>query len=180
MSVVERHLDERTIRVDPVARKGGPGVIKAAFVNPFIHAGLQVLSKELNLPVRRGELTLEASNATSSDVTIMLGVTGDACGIVLYGMSEGTAKGIAGCMTGDPVPIFDEMTESALAELGNLITGMASVDLEKEGYLCRLTPPTLISGRGVIISTVNISRIVVPLLTSKGRIDISLCLRSSK
>ncbi|MGE5484112.1 MAG: chemotaxis protein CheX [Ignavibacteriales bacterium] len=180
MSVVEREVRMGVSHAAAAARKGGSGVIKATFVNPFIHAGSEVLSKELNLPVQRGELTLEASNATSSDVTIMLGVTGDPCGIVLYGMSEATAKGIVSSMVGDPVPIFDEMAESALAELGNLVTGMASVDLEKEGYLCRLTPPTVISGRGVIISTVNISRIVVPILTSKGRIDISLCLRSSR
>jgi len=178
MSVVERELNQEGEKVASTARRGGSGVIKATFVNPFIHAGSQVLSQELSLPVQRGELILEASNATSSDVTIMLGVTGDPCGIVLYGMSEATAKNIVSCMVGDRVPIFDEMAESALAELGNLVTGMASVDLEKEGYLCRLTPPTVISGRGVIISTVNISRIVVPIITPKGRIDISLCLRA--
>ncbi|NPV69502.1 MAG: chemotaxis protein CheX [Firmicutes bacterium] len=155
-------------------------MIKAAFVNPFIQAGSQVLTQELNLAVQRGELNLEQSKATSSDVTIMLGVTGDACGIVLYGMSEQTAKGIVGVMVDDRVPIFDEMAESALAELGNLITGMASISLEKEGYICRLTPPIVISGRGVIISTVDINRIVVPLMTTKGQIDISLCLRSER
>ncbi|MCR4397913.1 MAG: chemotaxis protein CheX [Firmicutes bacterium] len=178
MSTIEGRLDERIASIVAAVRKGGPGVIKAAFVNPFIYAGSEVLSHELKVEVQRGPLTLEASNATSSDVTIMLGVTGDPCGIVLYGMSEATAKGVLGSMMGERIPIFDEMAESALAELGNLITGLASVHLEKSGYLCRLTPPTVITGKGVIISTVNISRIVVPLLTPKGEIYISLCLRS--
>ena len=179
MSYPAQYIDAR-VRAITAFIRGGSGVIKAAFVNPFIQAGSQVLSQEFHLAVQRGELKLEQSKATSADVTIMLGVTGDACGIVLYGMSEHTAKGIVGVMVDDRVPIFDEMAESALAELGNLITGMASVSLEKEGYICRLTPPIVITGRGVIISTVDISRIVVPLITPKGQIDISLCLRSDR
>jgi len=175
----EDYVDRR-FRAIAALLRGGIGVIKASFVNPFIQAACQVLGQELNLTVERGELKLESSKTTSSDVTIILGVTGDACGIVLYGMSDKTAKGIVSVMVGDRVPVFDEMAESALGELGNLITGVASVSLEKEGYVCRMTPPTVITGRGVMISTVDINRLVLPLSTPKGDLTISLALRSEK
>ena len=147
-------------------------MFKAGLVNPFLDAAYKFLQTELNMEVTRGQLRLESTKATSGEVNVALGVAGDAEGTVLYSMSEKTAKGIAANLLGEPVPMFNE-----LAEMGNIITGQAAAGLEEHGYICKLTPPTIIAGKGVMISTVDIQRLVIPIELPVGYIEISVALR---
>jgi len=153
--------------------------MRAEFINPFVKAAYEVLKAELKTPVERGQLSLQESDYTSQDVTIMVAVTGRVEGITMYGLSEVTAKKIASAMMGQPVPVFDKLAESAIAELGNIITGHASGELEKAGYPCTISPPTVIIGRGVIISTVHIKRLIIPLKTQLGELEVSVALQAS-
>jgi len=157
--------------------------LKVEFINPFIVGTTEVLTQELgkNLDITKEPLALMESSYTSMDVTVMIGVTGAVQGIVMYGMSERTAKNIVSGMLGQPVPVMDRMVESAVAEMGNVITGIASRELEKAGYPCTLAPPTVIIGRGVMISTINIKRLQIPLKISDiGDIEVSVALREVK
>ncbi len=153
--------------------------MKAEFINPFILATTEVLNQEMGRAIKidKGPLAIAASYYTGNDITVMIGVTGTVQGIVMYGMSERTAKNIVSGMLKEPVPIMNPMVESAVAEMGNVITGIASRELEKAGYPCTLAPPTLISGKGVMISTINIKRLQIPLNTEFGDIDVSVALR---
>jgi adenylosuccinate lyase len=49
--------------------------------------------------------------------------------------------------------------------------------LEVHGYICKLTPPTIIAGKGVMISTVDIQKLVIPIELPVGYIEISVALR---
>lgn len=152
-------------------------MLKASLVNPFLESAYSFLTQELGTEVSRGQLRLEESRATSGEVNVAIGVTGEAEGIVLYCMSERTAKAIAAALIGDAVPVFDNLAESAIAEMGNIITGQAAVGLEEHGYKCKLSPPTIISGKGVVISTLDIQRLIIPLDLSLGHLDICVALR---
>lgn len=151
--------------------------MRVDFITPFVSAAYDVLQMEVNAEIERGELAIEQSSKTSQEVTVLVGVTGQVRGLAMYGMSESTAKKIVAAMVKHPVPIFDEMAQSAIAELGNVITGRASTNLSSVGFNCVLTPPTLITGRNVIISTLSIRRLVVPIQTNFGPIEINLALR---
>ena len=153
--------------------------MKTEFVTPFMGAATEVLKTEINAEIERGELAVRKAATTAQEVTIMVGVTGDVMGAVFYGMPNRTACQIASAMLGQRLPIFDEVVESGIAELGNVITGRASMGLEAAGYTCRLTPPTIISGQGVIISTVEINQLVIPLKTQYGPIEIGVALRAA-
>ncbi len=157
-------------------------LLKAEFINPFIMATSEVLTQEIGRPLKisKGSLAFMESPYTAMDLTVLIGVTGAVQGIVLYGMNERTAKNIVSEMLRQPVPVMDPMIESAIAELGNVITGVASRELEKAGYLSILAPPTLIVGRGAMISTINIKQLQIPLSTEFGDIDISVALRQVK
>ena len=155
-------------------------MFRAALVNPFLESALTFLKQELNTEVNRGQLRLEASRSTSGEVSVAIGVTGDAEGIVIYSMAERTAKAMASAMIGEPVPMFDELAESAIAEMGNIITGRAAIGLEECGYVCKLSPPTLVSGAGVVISTLDIQRLIIPLEMPLGYLEISVALRQVK
>ena len=147
------------------------------FLNPFLVAIGDVLESELGETPRLGTLAAEESSFTSDDVTVLVGVTGMVEGIVFYGMSESTACRLAGAMMGTTVPVLDAMAESAIAELGNMIAGRAGAGLEEVGFSSRLAPPSLVRGRGALISTVQIRRLVVPVTTSKGEIRVHFALR---
>lgn len=151
--------------------------MKVDFVTPFVNAAYDVLQAEVNADIERGELSIEQSSKTSQDITVLVGVTGQIRGLVMYGMSESSAKKIVSAIVKHPVPIFDDMAQSATAELGNVITGRASTNLSNVGFNCVLTPPTLITGRNVIISTLSIRKLVIPLVTNFGDVEISLALR---
>lgn len=152
-------------------------MLKAGLVNPFLESAYKFLQNEINMEVTRGQLRLESSKATSGEVNVALGVAGEAEGIVLYSMSEKTAKAIAAALLDEPVPVFNELAESSIAEMGNIITGQAASGLEEHGYTCKLTPPTIIAGKGVMISTVDIQRLVIPIELPVGFIEISVALR---
>ncbi len=152
-------------------------MLKAGLVNPFVESAYKFLRDEVHMEVTRGQLRLESSKATEGEINVALGVTGDAEGIVIYSMSEKVAKAIASALIGDAVPVFDELAESSIAEMGNIITGQAAAGLEEHGYICKLTPPTIIAGKGVMISTVDIQRLVIPIELPVGLMEISVALR---
>lgn len=153
--------------------------MKAEFVNPFVTAAYQVLQTETRSDVSKGNVTLQDSPLVSDEVTVLIGVVGRAQGLVLYGMSEKTAKGLVGAMTGEAIPVFDSMAESAVAELGNVITGLASGELERAGYPCKIAPPSVVVGKGTSISTLSIKRLVIPLQTRMGEIVVHVALRET-
>lgn len=155
--------------------------MKVEFINPFVTATIKVLETETgrSVPVEKGQLSIEASSHTCQDVTVLIGVIGAVQGVVMYGMSERTAKNIVSALLNERIAVFNDMVESAIAEMGNVITGIASSELEKAGYASTLAPPTVVSGRGVIISTINIKRLQIPLVTEFGEIEVGVALREN-
>lgn len=138
-------------------------------INIFIKAAVDVLRQEIGEEATAGSVKVLSSTQTSEEVTVMIGVTGAARGMVLLGMSERTAKAIVSKMMGEPCPLFDELAQSGIAEMGNVITGMAGQGMESAGFNVTISPPALVAGGpGVIISTVNIRRFVVSLRSSLG------------
>lgn len=153
--------------------------MKADFINPFVAAAFHVLEAETGQPVTKGELRLEEAHYTTNDITAVIGVVGKVSGTVLYGWSERTAKQIASVMIGQTIAVFDKLAESAVGEIGNMVTGRASALLEQAGYSCNISPPTLIIGRGTIISTSPFQRLVIPVNTKHGEISIAVALRET-
>jgi len=128
--------------------------MRIEFVEPFVDGAFRVLIEVVEAKPERGPLSLRAGNTfTSQELTTLIGVNGDIEGVVLYGMSLITAQKIAGKMMGMAVTAFDEMAASAISELANMITGNATTGLEKSGFQCDITPPSLIQGIGNQVTT---------------------------
>ena len=92
-------------------------------------------------------------------------------------MTQPTARELASRMMGEPVPDFDEMSQSAIAELANMITGQAGIGLERNGFLTDMSPPVLLLGNGNMIATFNLTRIIVPLVVSFGEFAVDIALK---
>lgn len=149
------------------------------FLNPFLEAAYMVLETEVNVKAERGDLVLERSACTAQDITVLISMIGEVKGIVLYSMSEATAVAIVSQIMGQPFDEFDELAQSGIGELGNVITGQAGQRMAAAGFEVKISPPTMISGKGTLISTLDFERLVVPLQTDLGTIQIHLALREA-
>ncbi len=153
--------------------------MKVEFVNPFIQAASEVLETELGGETMRGSLRMQKSAVTTDEVTALLGVTGAIAGVVLYSMSEATAKGIVSRMLGQEFAEFDELAQSGIGELGNVITGRAGVLLAEAGFPSNITPPALVVGKNTMVTTLDLNRLVFPLETEVGMLEIQVVLREA-
>ena len=153
--------------------------MRAEFINPFLQASTEVLESELGSPVKRSSVGLQRSAYTSDEVTAVVAVTGDVAGMVLFAMTDQTARAIVSKMMGQEFEEFDTLAQSGIAELGNVITGRAAVLLSEAGFPSELAPPMLLVGRNTLISTLDVQRLVIPIETEMGQIEIQVALKLS-
>lgn len=126
----------------------------------------------------RGSLSARPQMFTSQQINIVCGITGNVEGLVIYGMSMITADKIASKMIGAPVVTFDQLAASAIAELGNMVSGHSVSLLASQGYTCDITPPTIIRGTNVSVTTLDIPAIVIPMnLPDIGEFEINVSLQ---
>lgn len=154
--------------------------MKVEYVNPFINASYTILESYLGQRPKRGDLRMQPASFTSQECNIVVGVTGQVAGQIIYGMSIDVAKGIAGAMLGQNVQKFDQLASSAIAELANMLSGNASGLLSENGYVCDITPPTIICGKNVMINTLTIPTVVIPIVTRVGEFSLSVGLVAKK
>jgi chemotaxis protein CheX len=151
--------------------------MKAEIINPFLQAASEVLESELGSKPTRGTIGLQRSAYTSDEVTSVVGVTGEVAGMVLFAMAESTARAMVSKMMGQDFEEFDALAQSGIAEIGNVITGRAAVLLSEAGFTSDLAPPMLIVGRGTMISTLDVQRLVIPMETEFGQVEIQVALK---
>lgn len=152
--------------------------MKVEFIEPFVSSAFRVFELATGDTPSRGQLSLRSASFTSQQVTIMAGVNGAVEGTVLYGMSVVTAQKIAAAMIGSELTGMNEMAWSALSELGNMITGNAMTLLSQHGYDVNITPPSVIRGMDLEIST-KAPALVVPVNTGHGRVEINVALQEN-
>jgi chemotaxis protein CheX len=151
--------------------------VKVKFLNPFVDSACEILQLELNEKVDRGDLHLENGLYVTDDVTVILSLIGSVEGTVFYSMSKDVSLEVTSRLMDKTFDTLDKLVQSGVAELGNVITGRASMKLAAAGYAADISTPALIMGKGATISTLDHPRLIVPLLTSMGTIMIHLALR---
>lgn len=155
--------------------------MKVQYVSPFAEAAVKVFETILGGSPERGALSARPQLFTTQQINIVCGVTGAVEGLVIYGMSMITADKIASKMIGAPVVTFDQLAASAIAELGNMISGNSLALLAAQGYVSDITPPTIIRGTNVKITTLDIPALVIPLqLRDLGSFEINVSLQERR
>lgn len=154
--------------------------MRVELINPFIIAAGDVLNTELNVRASRGSLSLQRDAYVTNDITVLISLVGDIWGVAIISLNYDTAKAIVSHMLGEEVTEFNELAQSGIGELGNVITGQAATRLAQAGYNAEISVPTMIVGKGSRISTFDIDRLIVPLETEFGVIAITLALREAQ
>ena len=156
-----------------------PDRARIELVGPFIEAAARVISQECGETVTRGQLHRVRSPQTNGDISALIAITGGVAGLVIYSLTEETALGFASRMIGEPVAELDALAQSAIAELANMMTGQAGIALERSGFPSDMSPPVLLLGKGSSIATLNLTRLVIPLVVSFGQFTIDIAIKEA-
>ena len=116
------------------------------YINPFIDSFYNILPQIGFSNVTREEVTVKNS-VESLGILINLGIVGDIKGNIVYNIQGENGKKIASkMMMGLPVEELNEMAQSALSELSNMLTANASINFSNIGVnavsYTHLTLPT--------------------------------------
>jgi chemotaxis protein CheX len=153
--------------------------VDVRFLNPFVESVFVVLEAELGISAERGDLSLISSAYTTDEITVLVNLSGQVQGMVMYGMSESMALEMVSRILGDRFEHLDDLAQSGIGELGNVITGQASIRLSEAGYESTLSPPKVITQKSAMVSKVDFNRILVPVKTEIGDLRIHIALHAN-
>lgn len=151
--------------------------MRAEIIQAFIGAACDILAHEMGEPVEPQKPRLQGGPYRVGDITVVVGLARGIEGAVLLGLSRATALGYLSQIMGEPVEELDELAQSGIGELGNMIAGSAGAKLAEQGHDVVIAPPTLFMGADATISTLNVQRLVVPVETPFGLVDLQLAAR---
>lgn len=116
-------------------------------INPFLESFNNVMPQLGLSDVKKIGVILKGRFIESPGVVIIIGLIGDIRGNIIYGMSVDDAKKIASTMMmGMPVENFDELAQSAISELINMLTANVATNFSKDNIIINISTPTLIQG----------------------------------
>lgn len=144
--------------------------MKAEYINPFIVAAQNVIKTACNEELVIGKLSIKSNPIMTSDVVTLIGVTGKIEGQVIFSLEDSVARSIASrMMMGAEVPVLNELAKSAICELTNMILGNAATGFYDQGTIIDITPPSLLIGKDMSVSTMKGDFVSIPLqFTSTG------------
>ena len=139
--------------------------MKIEYINPFLVAATSVLSNVCGVKLSAGKPYVKTTSFDESSVVISLGVTGQVSGQVLIAVQQDVACDIASKMCMMPITQLDDLSMSALSELGNMMLGNAATLLSTKGILIDITPPLAVYGSDLQLKS-DIDGLKVPLLNN--------------
>lgn len=117
------------------------------YFSAFSNAVLNIMPQLGIEDVVAGEITKCGKSIEVPGVVCIVGILGDLSGNVFFSMSEEGAKGIASAMMGGmEVSEFDELAQSAISELSNMLAANACIGLAEQGLQTDISTPTLMQG----------------------------------
>ena len=150
--------------------------MKAEYLNSFYKATQDVFRLMLDTDVEKGQLKAIEGMVCSKDANVILGVTGDLKGTILFSFTSDMTLEMVRIMSGMEMHEIDNFVSSALGEVANIIGGNAVTNLTEYNYICDIAPPQIIIGEYKSISMANKLALLLPLKTHMGVFDINVFL----
>lgn len=116
-------------------------------INPVIESFMNIMPQLGLSDIAKENVSLKGNYIESPGVVIIIGLIGDVKGNIIYGITIEDAKKIASTMMmGMPVNELDEMAQSAISELVNMLTANVATNFSKDNINVDISTPTLIQG----------------------------------
>jgi len=151
--------------------------VKVEYINSFYKATKDVFKLMLDIDPERKDLKVLDDMACSREVNVLLGVTGNLKGSVLFGFTKDMALEMIKIMSGMEMDKIDSFASSALGEVGNIIGGNALTNLSENNYICDIVPPQIFVGEYKSFSLASDKGLLLSLDTPIGEFDINVFLK---
>lgn len=114
-------------------------------LTPFSNAASQTFKLLLDLDVSTdASQPTEPCEETKEKVNIMIEITGDLAGEVMYSFPKDTTLEMVKMMSGMEFNEIDDFVKSALGEIANIISGNAMTGLSQSQVVCDIRPPKIL------------------------------------
>ncbi len=150
--------------------------MKVEYVNSFYEATQDVFKLMLDLDIERGELEVVKGMVTSKEANVLLGITGDLKGSILFGFPKEMSLKMVRIMSGMEMKKIDNFVSSALGEVANIIGGNGLTNLTNYNTICDIVPPQVFIGEYKSLSMANETSLLLPLKTDIGEFNINISL----
>lgn len=152
--------------------------INADYINPFLIASTKVLKDMVFIDAKIGKPFLKSTEFDGQSLLIMLGVTGEIKGQVILSFKSTVALDVASKMCMTPLMELNELAQSAVCELGNMILGNTATVFSTKGIDIDITPPTICNGP-VKFTSNYAANICIPLIYDENKvIEINVAMAS--
>ncbi|SHE69495.1 chemotaxis protein CheX [Desulforamulus putei] len=152
--------------------------LKADYVNAFYLATQEVFKQMLDVETELGQPRAVEDMLAGKEANVLIGLTGDIAGSVLYSYPQKMALEMVKILSGMEMEELDVFVTSALGEMANIISGNAASFLEKAGLKCNIFPPQIILGEHKTVSVAAQKAIVLPLKTNIGEFEVSVAVKN--
>jgi chemotaxis protein CheX len=149
------------------------------YINPFVRSINNTFETMCGLPVSVGKPQIKGSGGTGTDVSGVIGFSGDAAGCVVLHFDFDTASKIATRFAGiDITPDHPDFAD-AIGELANMVAGGAKAQFD--GLDISISLPNVIVGENHNVSASRVApRIVVPCDTEAGQFHVEIGMEVGK
>ena len=151
--------------------------MRVEYINPFVESAYAIMKEVLESDINRKDLYLKKTSQPVMGVAALVGLAGDVEGRVLIDMSQDSAIKIASTMNNEELTEMDDLVKATITELANLITAKAVTKLFDLGFKFDLTPPSIITGDNMQVSSGDVEALIVPLEIPQGLVEINVAIR---
>ncbi|MFC4777029.1 chemotaxis protein CheX [Paenibacillus sp. GCM10023252] len=149
--------------------------MKAEYINPFLESAKIVIEQVIQIRPSTGQLGLKDIKFVENYIWIQIGLNGQMNGDIVFGLSESVAlKMVSAMMGGFAISEIDEISRSAISELGNMISGNASTMLFNQGVKVDITPPKVIHSAQAAGFTTQKALTIPLIMEGIGELDIQV------
>lgn len=152
----------------------------ARYINPFIKSICNTMGTMCDLPVTVGKPQLKLPDEQGTDVSAIIGFSGDAAGSVALRFDFTVAAAIASSFAKTEITPEHEDFTDALGELANMVAGGAKAQFD--GLSITLSLPNVVIGKNHLVNnSKSAPRILIPCSTAAGTflVEIGMVLSDS-
>jgi chemotaxis protein CheX len=147
--------------------------MKVEYINPFLSAAVSVFNTMLGITLTREEPFVKKTTLPNHEVSGVIGLSGNAKGMVVLSLCREAAISATAVMTGErPVEINADVAD-AVGELTNMIAGAAKAQLEHLKMSVSL--PSVVTGKAHCIEfPKNTMPICIPFECQWGSVAVEV------
>ncbi len=146
----------------------------AKYIDPFVESFESIMPQLQFENLQKGILNVKGQELINTGVNIIVGIVGAIKGNVVYSINFESAKKIASMMMGMPIDELDDLANSALSELANMLTAGAATSFSDSGIHMEISTPTLLYGENITIKMSSNQVLCVELIADENTIELSV------